>query len=478
MKITISNKIRIQEAPDVLKEILIDTLRVDNPKYSNAVSQGYRAYGINPHIYHFSVLPDESLTIPRGFRLNLLNLIKKYNIDTEIIDKTTYFPPNFDIDSSVIKFRTYQALAVKRLIGEREGLLVAPPGSGKTVMGISLLPLLGQPMLWLTHTDRLVKQTLARVNQFLPSLSDEDKGIIGGGKWDVGKLFTIGMIQTLIRRPEQAYELMNKFGIIILDEAHHCPANTFLEVVSKFNPYFLYGLTATPYRRDKLEKLMFQSLGSKETRIPLKEVEKEGGVIVPIVVYKPIESKTISGTNTQKLLTEYIVPNDKRNGIIVGDVLKEAMNGNFCIVISDRRAHCENLYELIKLSWEKTGIATGKYSKKYVDEQVEKYYKNEITVLVCTFALLGEGFDVDFLNRAFIASPFRAEGKVEQLLGRIQRTAPETGKKDAVVYDYVDVDVGVFKSQFFTRSEKGCRCNVYERLGAKVVPYSEYDKEK
>ena len=103
-----------------------------------------------------------------------------------------------------------------------------------------------------------------------------------------------------------------------------------------------------------------------------------------------------------------------------------------------------------------------------MEEQVQRFINNEITVLVATFALLGEGFDINFLNRVFIAMPFRAEAKVEQLVGRVQRTAD--GKNNAIVYDYVDRDIGILKNQFYTGSLKECRYNAYARLGLEVEP--------
>lgn len=470
MEIEISNKIRIKNAPDSLKSILLEHLKISNPKYVSAVNMGYSTWGIDPYIYNFNIFPDNSFVIPRGCRVRLLDLIKTMGLKCNIKDSRTIFPFIFGIDSTVIKYRPYQYKAVVDLISNGpEGLLVAPPGSGKTVIGISLVPLLGQPAMWLTHTDRLAKQTLERIHSFLPCLKNEDVGYIGASKWNVGKIITVAMVQTLIKRPIELFKLRNEFGLVILDECHHCAATTFLNVVSQLNPYYLYGLTATPYRRDKLEALMFQTLGEKSVTITMKEVEKAGGIIIPTIKYKAIRSKHITGVSIQTILKDYIVNNNKRNGIIVGDILKEAMAGNFCIVISDRKAHCEILYELISTSWKKTGIATGNYSKKYVDEQVSRFYNNEITVLVTTFALLGEGFDVDFLNRAFITMPFRAEGKAEQLIGRVQRTAK--GKTDAIVYDYVDTDVGMLRSQFYTASGKDCRYRVYERLGVNIEPY-------
>lgn len=256
---------------------------------------------------------------------------------------------------------------------------------------------------------------------------------------------------------------------ILSSNCHHCPASTFMKVIRELNPYFLYALTATPYRRDKLETLMFQMVGDVLVRIPVEKVESDGGVIMPTVRYRTINSRPIENNNVNKLISDYIIGNDIRNGIIVGDVLREAFNDNICIVVSDRKKHCEELYELIKVSWDKCGIATGSYKDAHIKEQVSLLENKDITVLVTTFALLGEGFDVDFLNRAFVACPFRAEAKLEQLIGRIQRTA--IGKNDSVVYDYVDADVGVFRNQFYAASGKSCRYKVYERLGLSIEPY-------
>jgi superfamily II DNA or RNA helicase len=476
-KIIISNKIKLKRAPEKLNHILIENLKVVNPAHQSATKQGYSTWKIEPYIYNFSVSADDSLLIPRGYKNKLIEIIKNLEIPFEVEDKRTFFPPDFCVDSKNIEYRPYQKDAIIELTkvlntGQQEGVIVAPPGSGKTVMGISLMPLLGQPTLWLTHTDRLAKQTLERVYRFLPSLKKEDIGYIGAGKWKIGKMFTVAMIQTLNRKDfVDLAKISDKFGTLIVDEAHHVPASTFTKVVSNFNPFYIFGLTATPYRTDNLESLMFQTLGEVVVEISTYKVAKQGGIIIPVVKYRAIPSKPIEGNDIKQILKNYIVENDTRNEMIVGDVLKEAMEGNYCIVISDRRRHCEKLFELISVHWDNVGITTGKYNKKHIDEQIEKLYKKEITVLVTTFELLGEGFDVDFLNRAFIAMPFRAERKAEQLIGRLQRMAK--GKKTAIVYDYVDVNVGVLKSQFYTSSEKNCRYKCYERLGVHILPYEE-----
>lgn len=469
MEITVNNKIRIKNPPSEIREALIETLKVDNPKFHEAVNRGYSTYNLKPFIYNFEILPDDSLRIPRGYRAPLLEMVKDHQ--HIVVDQRSSFPFK-NVDSLKINYRPYQFRAMNELItAGPEGFLVAPAGSGKTVVGLSLIPLLGQPCLWLTHTRPLANQAIERINEFLPSLGEDDIGFIGDGKWKQGNVITVAMIPTLVRRPTDLVVMKNDYGLVVLDEAHHAPASTFLKVVSSLNPYYLYGLTATPYRRDKLDPVMFQTLGPILVQIPVSEVEAEGGVIMPTVRYRTIRSKKIDHNNLQQILKTQIMRNDRRNEVIVGDVIREAMEGHYCIVLTDRKEHADRLFDLISIGWEKTGVATGKYSKKYVQEQAERLNNKDITVLVCTFALLGEGFDVKFLDRAFISMPFRAEGKVEQLVGRIQRSAD--GKKDAIVYDYVDADIGILQNQFFTQYKNDCRFKAYQRLGLDVVPFGD-----
>lgn len=453
----------MENSPPALKKLLIQELKVPNPKFIDAQKLGYSTYNIEQYINNFSIDLHNNLLIPRGHRRRLLTLLKETDVSYTIKDERTTFP-YVDIFSSNIKYRSYQTKAVVNLVSEDEGILVSPAGSGKTVMGLSLIPLLGQPTLWITHTGPLLSQTMNRAKSFLPTL---DVKLIEDGKWEIGDTLTIGMAQTLIRDQKKLLAIRDRFGMIIVDECHHTACSTFLEIIAQLNPGYLYGLTATPYRRDKLENIMFQSIGPTTATITLEEVSEHGGIIKPIIKYKTIHSKRITTNNIQTILKDNVVNNTERNRIIVSDVLEEAINNNFCIVISDRREHCEILYKLISVGWEHTGIATGKYNKKFVQEQVRRFDEKEITVLVTTPQLLGEGFDIPFINRGFITMPFRAEAKAEQVIGRVQRTYPD--KEDAIVYDYVDADVGVLANQFYSRTGP-CRYNAYARLGLTVEP--------
>ena len=470
MKITLSNKILIQGISEELKIFLVNEFKIPNPKFYEAQKAGRYTSGIDRFIYNFNIIDDATILIPRGYRKQLLNLeLVKNEKDLKIIDKRAKFD-KLEINSSSIKYWKYQYDAVCSLFLEEEGVLVAPPGSGKTVIGLSLIPLFGQPTLWLTHTKPLAIQAFDRAKTFLPSLKKDDVGFISGGKWKKGKILTIALVQTLIRDTKRLKELKNDFGLVIVDECHRSPSTMFTTIVTELNPYYLYGLTATPYRRDKMEPVMFQIIGPPNVSIPANSVEASGSTIKPKVRYRTIRSKRIyNENNPQRLIGQCIINNKKRNHTIVGDVIAEAIMDNFCIVASSRKAHCETLYNLISAGWEKTGIATGDYKGKYVQEQIEKLNNKGITVLVTTYSLLGEGFDVPFLNRMFITTPFRNKAGLVQLVGRIQRSYPT--KKDAIVFDYVDINMNIFRNQFFSKSENDSRYKTYESLGLLIEPY-------
>ncbi|HLD89613.1 MAG TPA: DEAD/DEAH box helicase [Patescibacteria group bacterium] len=465
MKITIANRIRVRD-PGVLKEVIMNELRMENPKYESAVSNGRSTFKIPPTLFNFSILPDDSLSVPRGYLKRLQQLLVDFNIkDYTIEDERFMGPFNFDIDSSNIKLRDYQMKAITNLISNgTEGLLLAPAGSGKTVMGVSLIPMLGQQMLWLTHTKPLMNQVIERVQSFLPCLGKEDIGTIGSGKWDVGKVFTAAMVQTLVRNPIETYKLKNQFGIVVLDECHHLPCTTFTQVVGSLNPYYLYGLTATHLRRDGMHKLMFQTMGPILHTVPLADVKKGGNIIVPQIHCRHINCVSIHAPDFGNILTE--LANDEcRNNLIVKDIVNEATQGNICVVITERRNHADILFNKISKQWPKTGIATGSYSSKDNKTTLELLRDAKISVLVTTSALLGEGFDHAPINRGFICLPFRNMVKTEQVIGRIQRSAKD--KDDAIIYDYIDKH-SLLEHQFKNNGSYGCRHNIYIKLGCRI----------
>ncbi len=466
MKITISNKLLLQECPDILSDIILPELILDNPKFTSALKNGYSTFGIEEKLINYEIEKGNKLYVPRGYLSKIIDYCNLLTIPLEIKSKKAYCPITANIDSSNIKLRSYQSRALVGLTTSGcEGLLISPAGSGKTVIGLSLLPMLEQKTLWMTHTNPLATQVISRINKFLPSLKDHDIGIIGNGEWSIGNVITIALVQTLVRNMDKVRQMKNEFGLVIIDEAHHCPSTTFSKILTELAPMYEYGLTATPIRRDGLHTQMYQILGKILHTVPLEEVRKHGGIIIPKVRYKELKNNDQELNNYGALLKS-LSGNTERTLEIVNDVVKEAKNGHISIVVTSRKLHAEELFKFLKIKLcAEVGIATGSYSKKDINKTISLLEEDKIKTLVTTSDLLGEGFDYAPIDRGFLCLPFRNATRTEQIVGRLQRTSD--GKKDAIIYDYVD-DHSLLKHQFYNKGTYGCRWNVYKKLGCEI----------
>lgn len=450
--------------PENLVKWLIKELTFLNPEYKEAMKRG-RYIGNIPQYIKICTPTPNGIVIPRGYLQMVEDILIGKGFLTTIVDNRILDKP-IDIRSNIV-LRSYQIPAKNSLLSHPNGMLVAPAASGKTIIGLDIFATVKQKMLWLTHTNRLAKQVKEKIlgtENDAPAISGLDKddiGMIGGGKREIGNKITIGMIQTLARNVELLMDISQKFGLVIIDEAHHVPASTFLKVIEYLAPYYLYGLTATPYRRDKLEDIMFATVGRPNAIIKREEVEREKGIMTPLVLVRPIKWPQWDANDFHYIIKEMLLPNEIRSDIIATDIINEAIKGNYCIAISTRKAYCELICSKVLQRWAKTGIATGDYNRKHNDLQVRRLESGEITVLVTTFELLGEGFDVRKLNRGFIMLPFRERARVEQAVGRIQRTC--LGKKDGILYEYVDEGIGILEDQFRARE------NTYRSLGMKII---------
>lgn len=458
MNISIDGRLRLFNFPEVTNQWFIERLTFPNPQYEDAKKNGRRTYGIPQFITMYDLLPN-GIVVPRGF----LQSIEESLLNTSgvtINDNRVLFP-SIDYNSEIV-LRPYQIPPVKNLLTHPQGMLIAPAGSGKTIMGLHTIATLRQKALWITHTHRLASQAEDRMRMVFNNLKDGDIAHIGAGKWNIGNKITIGMVQTLVRNLHKLPEIGREFGVVIVDEAHHVPASIFVSVLEHMCAYYMYGLTATPYRRDKLESVMFATLGRPNGVISRNIVCKNEGIITPKAILKPIRHPEWGGNDHNEILREAIMPNEYRLNTIVNDVVGQAMLGHYCLVVSTRKQYCEELYKRILMEWNKVGIATGDYTKKQNDIQVKRLEDDEITVLCTTPDLLGEGFDVPKLDRGFITLPFRERTIVEQVVGRIQRPSKETNKLEAIVFDYIDYGIGVSESQARSRQY------VYRYLGMNI----------
>jgi superfamily II DNA or RNA helicase len=204
----------------------------------------------------------------------------------------------------------------------------------------------------------------------------------------------------------------------------------------------MLGLSATPWRRDKLSKLIFWHLGDVHHEVDKKHLVETGDVLpAKVIVRETVFTPFYDPVNEySKMLSELTADTD-RNVLIAGDVAREtAENEGICLVLSDRKAHCENLRALLKFRFKVASeLLTGDLNMDERQMVIARLNQKKVKVVIATGQLIGEGFDCPNLSTLFLATPIRFSGRVLQYLGRVLRPAP--GKEIARVFDYVDVRV-------------------------------------
>ena len=281
-----------------------------------------------------------------------------------------------------------------------------------------------------------------------------EAGLIGAGKADI-KHFTVGLVPTLVRRDLSKYK--DTFGLIIVDEAHHVPASTFLKVISSFSARYRYGLTATPYREDKLEDLLFSVVGPKRAYLDKEVLRKLGKLVTPTVVRRPTNFyfpyNPTSRKHNYAALSDALAEEFKRNQQIATDVIVESTlnDQNVCIILVGRIPHGDALCEMIEPVLPRTGFVHSKMKTAESDQILDDFENGKLKVLIATYKMLAEGFDYQPSNRMFLTAPVKGRSLIEQAIGRIERAF--IGKTSAIVYDYVDHRVGVLNRQADTRRD-------------------------
>ena len=188
--------------------------------------------------------------------------------------------------------------------------------------------------------------------------------------------------------------------------------------------------------------MIFWHLGDVHHEVDKKHLVRSGDVLAAEIIVRETDFKPYHDPvyDYSKMLSELTADTD-RNILIAGDVAREtAESKGICLVLSDRKAHCENLRALLKYRYQiEAELLTGDLNMNERQMVIERLNKKEVNVVIATGQLVGEGFDCRELSTLFLATPIRFSGRVLQYLGRVLRPAPN--KKRARVFDYVDIHV-------------------------------------
>lgn len=434
--------------PDKLYRFLKKELNFPNPEFYAKERFGYSTWQTPRFIKTIDVNP-ESIAIPAGYLDQALQFINENQLQVEIIDnRTTTKTTSF---KSKLKLRKDQQKELTKLLKHEQIIFQAQPGFGKTMIALALMKKRRQKTLIIVHTNALLRQWIKRINDHF-EMGKGDIGTIGNNKWQVGKKVTVASYMTLARR--NIDEIKAEFGLMIIDECHHVPANTFSTVVKQFSAKYVLGLTATAYRKDKLEKLMHLYISDKSvTADVLTETSKDNPssqVETHLLTRKTAFVANVKMEDFQEAC-RLVIADENRNNQITDDIAQVLSSGAKCLVLTERLEHCETLLAFVrqKIKGIHAAVATGRMTKKQRERVTNRLHQERFQLLIATGKLIGEGFDWPEVSHLFLAFPFSWKGKLIQYVGRIQRTYE--GKSIAVVHDYFDDQVPMLKLMYSKR---------------------------
>lgn len=322
-----------------------------NPKFFELQRMRFSTWN-TPRYICSAEYDGKEIKLPRGTLDSCIQLLEQNGATVKLNDlRPTPDPVNFTFRGTLT---TIQEQAVSEIIKHDYGVLVSPPGTGKTVMGCAIIASRGVPALILVHRKQLAEQWKERILEFI-DIDKKSIGIIGTGKNKKGGIIDIAMLQTISRK-DDIKELLAAYGQIIIDECHHIPAVSFEAVMKDVPARYITGLTATPYRKDGLQAILYMQCGP--VRYTIEEMAD------PALRKKVIVQETsfrIQNDSEKKPIHEIwdeLVNDNERLNLIAFDVISAINNSRFPLILSERKEHLYKLNEAIKSLSTDAGIKT------------------------------------------------------------------------------------------------------------------------
>ena len=418
-------------------------------------------YKTTPRIISCFDEDDRFLILPRGCMEKIKEICEKSNVKLIVKDKREQ---GSEIDYKFNgKLSKKQGKAMNDLISHETGVLCATTGFGKTVIGAKIISELKTNTLVIVNRNNLLDQWKERLSYFL-DINKKEIGQCGASKEILNGKLDVASFQSLFKK-DNLEELVKNYGLVIVDECHHVAAFSFEKVLKAIRSKYVYGLTATPTRKDGWHKIIYMQCGDIRVRVSNKEL-KQNKEMEHTVIVKKTNYKYIPNDEKDKILISEIL-NDMchnvfRNSMIIEDIKKCIAEGRIPIVLTERVEHLKILKEGLNELNIPIVIYKGNMGKKKTKEIhdiiKEADENNKPRIILATSSSIGEGFDDSRLDTLFLSMPVSWKGRIIQYVGRLHREHED--KEKVVVYDYLD-NMKILE-KMYNRRLKGYKIAGYE----------------
>lgn len=458
MKFILTNELIVENPSEEIETYVKENLILNNPQYELNERMGFYN-GRTSKKVHFYRREGNNLVLPFGCVDDLCGTIVENDYITDFADV-----PTAHENKNEFELFEYQTEAVDKMKRAKNGILISPTGSGKTVMMMDLIGKIGQKTLWLCNTTELLDQ--ARITyENMYNYKVGDIGVVKDGKIEIGNKITFALVQTLSRTDLKK----DTFGCIIADEIQNAIKsleNTamFSKCMEMFNARYKYGVTALYHRADGQEKRIGMLFGNIKHEVPRSAVAEKimtaTVVKVNTSVNESFEYLKTDGTLDFCQLQNYIATDKSRNSMIAKMIDDDASQGNSCIVLCDRISQIEDIKsKLGDYAVMVTGSMTSKKGKLEREQAIQDMRDKKKMCLIASVKLAAAGLDIKCLNRLYWVSLQKDEGIITQAVGRVLRS--QKGKQSPIVYDFVDINIHYCKGAFNKRKRtyKKINCN-------------------
>jgi superfamily II DNA or RNA helicase len=353
------------------------------------------------------------LALPRGCLDKAISLLSEHGISPIIEDERFLgTPADFAFHGELSEV---QKEAMRTLLTFDDGVLSAPTGFGKTVVGASIIASRKVNTLVLVHRRQLLDQWRAQLATFL-QLPPECIGQIGGGKVAPNGKLDVGMIQSL-NRSGVVDDIVGTYGHMIVDECHHVSAVSFEQVLKQVKAKYVLGLTATPVRKDGHHPIIMMQCGPLRMRIgPRHEsLRKFKHIVLPRKTSFKLSPDAEDATIHQ--VYAMLALDWDRNAMTLADIIKAVRSGRSPLVLTERTAHLKLLATELRKHVKNVIVLRGGRTEKHREQARDKLASisgSEERVIVATGRYIGEGFDDARLDTLFLTLPISWRGTIQQ----------------------------------------------------------------